>query len=135
MVEIIKDVRELNKNITMVLKLENKYLQKEYNSYRKKLTKVLRVIYLFRTENDAKKYELQLKELKHEAKVNIRQSNKSIDKLIRKNLITAEMASSLFNDYTNVNDMIKKLIDVAELLYGKKDSLLEESSENENTTG
>jgi len=134
MVEIIKDVRELNKNITMVLKLENKYLQKEYNSYRKKLTKVLRVIYLFRTENDAKKYELQLKELKHEAKVNIRQSNKSIDKLIRKNLITAEMASSLFNDYTNVNDMIKKLIDVAELLYSKKDSLLEESSENENTT-
>ena len=134
MVEIIKDVRELNKNITRVLNLENKYLQKEYDGYRKKLTKVLRVIYLFRTENNAKKYELQLEELKHEAKVNIRKSNKSIDKLIRKNLITAEMASSLFNDYANVNDMIKKLIDVAELLYSKKDSLLEESSENENTT-
>jgi len=44
------------------------------------------------------------------------------------------MASSLFNDYANVNDMIKKLIDVAELLYSKKDTLLEESSENENTT-
>ncbi|MDC1227234.1 inorganic phosphate transporter [Algibacter sp.] len=113
---------------------KNKYLQKEYDGYRKKLTKVLRVIYLFRTENNAKKYELQLEELKHEAKVNIRKSNKSIDKLIRKNLITAEMASSLFNDYANVNDMIKKLIDVAELLYSKKDSLLEESSENENTT-
>ena len=134
MVEIIKDVRELNKNITMVLKLENKYLQKEYNSYRKKLTKVLRVIYLFRTENNAEKYGLQLKELRSEAKLNVRQSNKSIDKLIRKNLITAKMASSLFNDYTNVNDMIKKLIDVAELLYSKKDSLLEEPSENENTT-
>ena len=35
------------------------------------------------------------------------------------------MASSLFNDYTNVNDMIKKLIEVAELLYGKKDSILD----------
>ena len=134
MVEIIKDVRELNKNITRVLNLENKYLQKEYDGYRKKLTKVLRVIYLFRTENNANKYELQLEELKQEAKVNIRKSNKSIDKLIRKNLITAEMASSLFNDYANVNDMIKKLIDVAELLYSKKDSLLEESSGNENTT-
>ena len=134
MVEIIKDVRELNKNITMVLSLDNKYLQKEYDSYRKKLTKVLRVIYLFRIENDEDKYELQLNELRNEAKLNVRQSNKSIDKLIRKNLITAEMASSLFNDYTNVNDMIKKLIDVAELLYSKKDSLFEESSENKNTT-
>jgi phosphate:Na+ symporter len=133
MVEIIKDAKELNKNITMVLNLENKYLQKEYNSYRKKLTKVLRVIYLFRTENNAKKYALQLKALKAEAKLNIRRSNKSIDTLIRKNLITAKMASSLFNDYTNVNDMIKKLIEVAELLYGEKDSLLEESAENENT--
>ena len=35
------------------------------------------------------------------------------------------MASSLFNDYDNVNDMIDKLIDVADLLYGKKDSLLQ----------
>ena len=35
------------------------------------------------------------------------------------------MASSLFNDYANVNDMIKKLIDVAELLYSKKDTLLD----------
>ncbi|MGB5419585.1 Na/Pi cotransporter family protein [Algibacter sp.] len=125
MVEIIKDARELNKNITLVLNMDNKYLQKEYDSYRKKLTEVLRVIYLFRTENEAEKYEIKLKELKKEAKASVRKSNKSIDKLIRKNLITAEMASSLFNDYTNVNDMVKKLIDVAELLYGKKDTLLD----------
>jgi len=128
MVEIIKDARELNKNISLVLNLDNKYLQNEYDSYRKKLTKVLRVIYLFRTEeNNAEKYAEKLKQLKINAKLNIRQSNKSIDKLIRKDLITAEMASSLFNDYTNVNDMIKKLIDVAELLYGKIDSLFEDN--------
>ncbi len=128
MVEIIKDARELNKNISLVLNMDNKYLQSEYNSYRKKLTKVLRVIYLFRTEeNNAKKYAAKLKQLKKNARDNIRQSNKSIDRLIRKDLITAEMASSLFNDYTNVNDMIKKLIDVAELLYSKNDSLLEET--------
>jgi len=35
------------------------------------------------------------------------------------------MASSLFNDYANVNDIIKKLIEVAELLYDEKDSLFE----------
>lgn len=125
MVEIVKEVKELNKNITMASASDNKYMQNEYNNFRKKLTKVLRVIYLFRTEADYEDHALKLKELKKEAKTNIRHSNKSIDKLIRKNLITAEMASSLFNDYTNVNDIINKLIEIAELLYGKKDTLIE----------
>ena len=125
MVEIIKDARELNKNLTRSFTLENKDLLNEYNSFRKKLTQVLRVIYLFRTEEKPKKYAEKLDGLKKKAKENIRQSNKSIDKLIRKNLISAEMASSLFNDNTNVNDMVKKLIEVAELLYGNKDSLFE----------
>ena len=35
------------------------------------------------------------------------------------------MASSLVNDNDNVNDLIKKLIAVAELLYVEKDLLLE----------
>ncbi|MEJ2113942.1 MAG: Na/Pi symporter [Flavobacteriaceae bacterium] len=125
MVEIIKDVRELNKNITLSLNLENKYLQKEYDNFRKKLTKVLRVIYLFRKSEDSSIYAKKLANLKKEAKENIRKSNKTIDKLIRNELITAEMASSLFNDYTNVNDITKKLIEVAELLYGRIDTILE----------
>jgi len=125
MVEIIKDVRELNKNLTLSLSIDNKYMLKEYDNFRKKVIKVLRVIYLFRKTEDRENYAKKLSLLKEEAKRNIRQSNKSIDRLIRKDLITVEMASSLFNDYTNVNDMIKKLIEVAELLYGETDTLLE----------
>ena len=125
MVEIIKDVRELNKNLSLSMNMDNKHLSNVYNSFRRKVTKVLRVIYLFRKADDAEEYAKKLQELKMEAKENIRHSNKAIDKLIREDLITAEMASSLFNDYTNVNDMIKKLIEIAELLYGKIDTLLE----------
>ena len=128
MVEIIKDARELNKNVTIALNSDNKNLKKQYDGFRKKVAKVLRVIYLFRKSDEPNQYEFLLSELKKEAKDNVRLSNKSIDKLIRKNLITAEMASSLFNDYTNVNDMIKKLIEVAELLYSRKDSLLEDNN-------
>jgi len=134
MVEIIKDVRELNKNLTMSLTLDNKYLLNEYNNFRKKMTQVLRVIYLFRTEEDIEKYAEKLEDLKEKAKENIRKSNKSIDKLIRKDLISVEMASSLFNDNTNVNDMIKKLIEVAELLYGNKDSLFENNEDVKNNS-
>lgn len=129
MVEIIKDAKELNKNVNIALTTDNKYLHNEYDGFRKKVAKVLRVIYLFRKSEEQNKYEKILSQLKHEAIDNIRQSNKSIDKLIRKNLITAEMASSLFNDHTNVNDMIKKLIEVAELLYSRKDSLLDSKTD------
>ena len=129
MVETIKDVRELNKNLTLSLNINNKYLQKEYDEFRRKVTKVLRVIYLFRKAEHAEEYGEKLAQLKKEAKDNIRKSNKSFDKLIRKNLITPQMASSLFNDNSNVNDMIKKLIQVAELLYGEKDLLLENEEE------
>jgi phosphate:Na+ symporter len=125
MVHINKDARELNKNVTMALNSDNEYLRNEYDGFRKKVAKVLRVIYLFRKGEQTEKQEKILTRLKNEAKKSINISNKSIDKLIRKDLITVEMASSLFNDHTNVNDMIKKLIEVAELLYRIKDSLLE----------
>jgi phosphate:Na+ symporter len=131
MIEIIKDVRELNKNINKSFEFENKYMLKEYDGFRKKIIKVIRIIYLFRKAEDSELYAKKLTQLKNEAKENIRHSNKSIDKLIRKDLINAEMASSLFNDYTNVNEIIKKLIEVAELLYGKKDSLLENGIEKD----
>lgn len=35
------------------------------------------------------------------------------------------MASSLVNDHININDIIKKLIQVPELLYVEKDMILE----------
>lgn len=124
MVEIVKDVRELNKNVIYALNQDNKYLIAEYDYFRKMVIKVLRVIYLFRTHDD-EKYAHKLAQLKKEAKDNIKKNNTTIDKLIRKELITPDMASSLFNDYANVNDMVKKLIEVAEILYGDKDALFE----------
>lgn len=131
MVEIIRDVRELNKNVTLSFSLENKFLIKEYDNFRRKIIKVLRVIYLFRTEEESDIYADKLNQLKENAKENIRKGNKSIDKLIRENLITPEMASSLFNDYSNVNNIIKKLIEVAELLYEDRDSLFENDSNSQ----
>lgn len=124
MVEIIKDVKELNKNVTSAFNQDNKFLIKEYNTFRKKVIQVIRIIYLFRTQDD-EKYANKLKLLKLEAKENINKGNKSIDKLIRKELITTEMASSIFNDYAIVNDMVKKLIEVAEILYDDIDPLFE----------
>jgi len=125
MVEIINNAKELGRNVSYYLRSGNKHMSKEYDKFRRKIVKVLRVIYLFRTQEDKEEFYAQLLELKSKAKEEINQSNKSIDKLIRKNLITVDMASSLVNDNDHVNDTIKKMIEVALLLYAEKDPLLE----------
>jgi phosphate:Na+ symporter len=125
MVEILRDAGELSRNVGLYLNSENKYIKKEYDKIRNKVVKVLRTIHLFRTEKENKVYHRKLVELKKEANANIHSNNLEIDDLIRKDLISVDMASSLFNDFDNVNDMIDNLIDVADLLYGKKDSLLD----------
>ncbi|WP_288955147.1 Na/Pi symporter [uncultured Polaribacter sp.] len=125
MVEIIRDSRELEKNVTRFLDSDNAYVKKEYDKFRKKIVKVLRVIYKFRKNEEKEVYFNQLMNLKKEAKNAIHSDNKSLDKLIRKELITTDMASSLVNDNVNVNDLIKRLIQVAELLYSEKDVILE----------
>ncbi|NVK53420.1 MAG: Na/Pi cotransporter family protein [Flavobacteriaceae bacterium] len=125
MVEIIRDVSELSKNVTKYLNSENKYIQKEYAKIRKRVAKVLRTIHLFRTEEDNDLHYQKLIALKNDAKQAIHKENVNINTLIRNDLISIDMASSLVNDSDNVNDMIKKLITVAELLYTQKDTILE----------
>jgi len=125
MVEIIKSVLEMNINVSKYLDSDNAHMAKEYDKFRKKIVKVLRVIYLFRTQDDNEAHYAKLLNLKNEAKERKHQTTKSINTLIRENLITAEMASSLVNDKDNLNEIIKNLIAVAELLYVEKDALLE----------
>ena len=125
MVEIIRDVSELSKNVNKYLDSDNIHIKKEYNRIRKNVAKVLRVIFLFRTSDENEIHYIKLMNLKKIAKKAIHKENLQINKLIRNDLITIDMASSLVNDSDNVNDMVKKLITVAELLYKKQDTLLE----------
>ncbi len=125
MVEIVRNTRELARNTKIYSGSENEHMNKEYDKFRKRIVKVLRTIYLFRTGEDKVTYYNKLIVLKNKTKEVIDQGNKSIDKLIRESLITVDMASSLVNDNDNVNTIIEKLIEVAELLYIETDSLLE----------
>lgn len=125
MVEIIRDVGELSRNVSLYLNSENIHIQKEYDKLRKKVAKVLRVIHRFRTEKDNEKHHEVLVKLDQEARRSIYNGNLAFDSLIREDLITVDMASSFVNDSDNVNDIIKKLIEIADLLYSKKDPLLD----------
>jgi len=125
MVEIIREMEEFGKNVSKYLNSDNPHMRKKYDKFRKKISRVLRLIHLFRTQELKEEYYPKLVRLKEEARQEIHQANESIDRLIRENLVDVDMGSSLVNDNDNVNSTIKKLITVAELLYGKKDTLLE----------
>ena len=125
MVEIIRDVKELRRNISLYTYSDNSYIKKEYNKFRRMVVKVLRAIYIFKIEANKEVHYEKLMDIRNKAKEKSRLGNKGINNIIRKNLITTNMASSLVNDHDNVNDMIKKLIEVGELLYSEKDSILE----------
>lgn len=116
MVEVIRDANELNRNVTRYLNSDNREMAREYDSYRKKAVKVLRSIYDFQAQTHLH-YDAKLDKLAKEARQHIDQGNRNIDALIRKQLITPEMASSLVNDHDNLNDMIQNLISVAQVLY------------------
>lgn len=123
MVQIIRETRELSKNIAVYLKSDNIYIKQEYDNIREEVVKVLRVIYLFDTNDEKEMYFNELKKLKAEVKQAKELRNKSINTLIRQNLITINMASSVVND--SDTNLMKKLIQVAELLYSEKDVIFE----------
>jgi len=125
MVEIIRDVKELRRNILLYTDSDNKYISAEYNNFRRLIIKVIRAINKLKLDEDKETSYRELMEMRKMAKKSSKKGNKTINDLIRKNLITTDMASSLVNDHENVYDMIKKLIQVGELLYSERDSILE----------
>ena len=125
MVEVIRDVRELRRNVSKFTNSDNEYIKKEYNGFRKQMVKVFRAIYAFKMDENKETSYAELLEMRKKAKVRSKRDSNQINNLIRKNLITTNMASSVVNDHDNVDDMIKNLIEVGQLVYSEKDSILE----------
>lgn len=123
-VEVIKDIRGLHKNISQYMFSENRYIQKEYDRLRKKISVVLREVYLTKKDEDPKSHLDRLEILKEKAKKSDAMIDGTLDKLIREQKISSVMATSLANDSDNVASISKRLIETAELLYIDSDTLI-----------
>lgn len=124
MVEIIKDIRGLRNNVNKYMTSDNQYIQKEYDSLRGKVSKVLREIYFTRKDENPAVHLERLESLKEKVDKSDVLIDGTLDKLIRDQKISSAMATSLVNDSTNVAGISKKLIETAELLYINSDTLL-----------
>lgn len=125
-VSIVKAMKPIHKNMSKYIGSDNFHIKSEYNDLRKMIIKVMRMLQNIQTSDDPEKHLKRLKKLKDKADKSDVLIDGSIDKLVRKNLITNEMATSLMNDSANVNRLVKNLINIAELMFMKRDMLLEE---------
>ncbi len=125
LVESIKDVAYMQDNVAEYMLSDNEYIQKEYDKLRKKVIKVFREINSTIEDKNPKKHLKKLEKLKEDVKASDVMIDGTLEKLIRKELITSEMATSLANDSNYVVDICRHLISAAELLYIDSDTILD----------
>jgi phosphate:Na+ symporter len=128
-VESIKDARALQDNVDKYMVSGNKYIQKEYDRLRRKTARVLRAIHNAKTDARPEAHLRTLEKLKEDVKLKDALIDGTLDELIRKEMITSEMAASLANDSNYVTDICRHMIAAAELLYIQSDMLLDEVPE------
>ena len=122
LVESIKNLKHLQKNLVKYSSDSNEYIQQEYLNIRMNLAGLLRDIdTISHTKQEDVTLLLLSKVRLHTQKDDI-SSNGLLDELIRKHQITNEMATSLMNDSVYVYNIRTKLCNMAEVLFVDKDS-------------
>ncbi len=116
-VEAVKNTKHLQKNLKKYATSNNNYVKEQYNQLREDLTVLLRDINSLSSIKEQHEIVLVLSKAKVHSQKYDMLANGRLDNLIRENLITAEMATSLMNDSTYVYDISKSLIDMAEVIF------------------
>jgi len=130
-IEMVKDVRELQKNLNFFTKSHNTFILDEYNKLRTQLITVLRVIQEVRDYEGEEDIMTRIGVQKEKLKENEKTLNENIDTMIRDDQIDSKMASSLINDVGFTFSICKKLLSSATILWVKQDEIKELGDEYE----
>ena len=119
-VQSVKSIKHLRKNVVTYMRSPNADIRAEYDSLRLRIARLLRTIEELR-RGEAETDVLDFDEFKVDIEKNNIINDGTIDRLIRENRITAQMATSLMNDYAYTRDVIWNLAGMAEILFGDRD--------------
>lgn len=114
LVNAVKDVKHLQKNLVRYADDENPYIREQYQQIRLRLAELLRA--LNRLDNSDEESALIISQLRLDQERQDILKNGVLDTLIRDQRITATMTASLLNDSHYVASIASHLISVAELL-------------------
>ncbi|MCK0136173.1 MULTISPECIES: Na/Pi symporter [Arenibacter] len=122
-VEAIKALEEIRKNMNVYLFSEDIRIQYEYDLLRQKISKILRELYLLQKSTEPTLHLKKLKKLKSQAEKSDILLDGTLDQLIKESKIPSNVVSSLVNDSHIVALISKKLIEAGELIYINQDTM------------
>ena len=131
MVEIVKDIKPLHSNMYRYLNSDNEYIRNEYNNLRRMILKILRLSRKARLAKLDEKYLSKAQNLRDHVEQCDVLMNGTIDRLVRDNLISTQMATSLMNDSAIAIKIAYNLIDVSSLLYLQRDQFHDADEDEE----
>ncbi|MCG7985247.1 MAG: Na/Pi symporter [Candidatus Thiodiazotropha lotti] len=117
-VEAVKDTKHLQKNLVRYTQSSNPQIQEQYNNLRLQLAVVLSELTDAKDDTEDETSLLSLDSIQLVLEESDVIANGELDRLIRENAISAEMATSLMNDSAYAYDVAGNLIDMARVLFG-----------------
>jgi len=120
-IEAVKGVKHLRKNLNRTLSSDNKFSIKEYNRLRRLIITVLREIEEDRKVASDSGSALSLDHLKLEIEEKTKVFGKGLDDLIRKERIDVQTATSLMNDITYCRETCWDLVEAGTVLFSSSD--------------
>lgn len=123
-VKVLKDTRDIQKNMDFYLNSKNENIRKEYLQIKEELASfILEVNHLIKNQQDDIEISTQIQIDKDRLERLDLISNGRIDELIRNEKITSKMATSLINDSTNTYNICKNLLRIGNILFVKDKTL------------
>jgi len=116
-IEAVKGVKHLRKNLTRSLQSDNEFTKKEYNRLRRLIITILRDIEDARNTDTV----LSLDALKLEIEEKTRDFVHGLDELIRNERIDVQTATSLMNDITYCRETCWDLVEAGSVLFSSTD--------------
>ena len=120
-VEAIKGVKHLQKNMKRYIGSSNRHIRREYDQLRVNLAMILRELEVRRQHSEEDMAILSLDALRLVVEQNDKALNHRLYELIRDGLITPEMGSSLMNDSAYATEITHHLIAMGQSLFIAKD--------------
>ncbi len=119
-IDVVKSVKHLHKNLNKYMNSPNTHIQNEYSRILWELLEMIHIIDKINSADKSSEKLLQLGRMEYYMMTNDVLSNGKIDHLIRENLVTMEMATSLMNDSKYKAEICKNLFEISTYICNQK---------------
>ncbi len=116
-IEVTKDINDIQKNIALFMNNKNDFISELYNSLRSRLAELIRDIDLVRKDPEDLDAAIKIVEIRDSIKDFDKSLNQQISTLLRDNKIDDRMASSIMNDSSFMKSISRRFLETASLLW------------------